>query len=68
MRQPDLSQQNGFDFNSGEDFNLDFSTLDNTEVLENFDFDSFLNTTIDDASNFDGGMIGGDFSVDADNA
>lgn len=26
----------------GECFNLDFSTLDNADVLENFDFDSFL--------------------------
>ena len=62
-----MSQQNGFDFNSGENFNLDFSTLDNTDVLENFDFDSFLNTTTDDAFNFNSGMIGGVFSVDAHN-
>ena len=68
MRQPDLSQQNGFDFNSGENFNLDFSTLDNTDVLENFDFDSFLNTTIDDAFNFDSGMLDGDFGIDAGKA
>ena len=67
MQQPDMSQQNGFDFTSGENFNLDFSTLDNTDVLENFDFDSFLNTTTDDAFNFDSGMIGGDFGVDAGN-
>ena len=65
MQRPDMSQQNGFDFNSGENFNLDFSTLDNTDVLENFDFDAFLNTTSDDTFNFDSGMIGGDFSVDA---
>ena len=59
-----LQRQNGFfDFNTGETFNLDFSTLDNTDVLENFDFDSFLNTTTDDAFNFDSGWIGGDFGV-----
>ena len=58
----------GFDFNTGETFNLDFSTLDDTDVLENFDFDSFLNTTTDDAANFDSGMKGGDSSVDAGNA
>ncbi|EED12631.1 cAMP-dependent protein kinase pathway protein (Som1), putative [Talaromyces stipitatus ATCC 10500] len=28
-------------------FNLDFSTLENPEVLEHFDFDSFLNTDAD---------------------
>ena len=44
MRESDLSQQNGFDFNSGENFYLDFSTLDNTDVLENFDFDSIFGT------------------------
>lgn len=66
--QPDFSQQNAFaDINGTENFNLDFSTLDNTDVLENFDFDSFLNTTDSDAFNFDSGMIGGDFSVDAGN-
>ena len=53
--------------NRRETFNLDFSTLDNTDVLENFDFDSFLETTTDDAFNFDSGMIGGDFGVDAEN-
>ena len=51
-----------------ETFTLDFSTLDNTDVLETFDFDSFLNTTTDDAANFDSGMMGGNFGVDAGNA
>ena len=33
------------DFNNpSESFNLDFSTLESNDVLENFDFDSFLNT------------------------
>ncbi|ODH41769.1 hypothetical protein ACO22_01347 [Paracoccidioides brasiliensis] len=31
-------------------FNLDFTTLDNPDILENFDFDSFLNT--DDPNGF----------------
>lgn len=30
-------------------FNLDFSTLENADALENFDFDRFLNTSADDA-------------------
>jgi hypothetical protein len=34
-------------------------------VLENFDFDSFLNTTNDDTFNFDGAIgVGGDFGLD----
>jgi hypothetical protein len=65
MQQPDMSTNFG-DFNEGQNFNLDFSTLDNTDVLENFDFDSFLNTTTDDAFNFDGGLVGGDFSLETD--
>jgi hypothetical protein len=66
MQQPDMSQNGTFDFNSADqNFNLDFSTLDNTDVLENFDFDSFLNTSNDDAFNFESGMVGGDFSLDA---
>jgi hypothetical protein len=35
---------------SQQNFNLDFSTLDTGDVLENFDFDSFLNT--DDQAGF----------------
>lgn len=31
-------------------FNLDFSTLENSDILENFDFDTFLNT--DDTTSF----------------
>lgn len=38
-------------------FNLDFSTLENADVLENFDFDSFLNTSAEDT-------MGNDFSND----
>lgn len=48
MAGPDLVQANGFDFNENGNFSLDFSTLENTDVLENFDFDSFLNTSNDD--------------------
>ncbi len=36
--------------NSNEAFNLDFSGLETTDVLENFDFDSFLHNT-DDGNN-----------------
>lgn len=37
------------DFSTQEpNFNLDFSTLENSDVLENFDFDSFLNTSNED--------------------
>ena len=36
------------DLDDDQNFNLDFSTLDNTDVLENFDFDSFLNTSAAD--------------------
>ena len=47
--------------------NLDFSSLD-SDVLENFDFDSFLNTSNEDAFNFNNTMgIGGNFSVDTAN-
>lgn len=44
-----------------QNFNLDFSTLDDNDVLENFDFDSFLNTTNDDTFNFDAVVSIGDF-------
>ena len=62
MQQPEM-QATYQDFDN-QNFNLDFSTLDNTDVLENFDFDSFLNTSTDDAFNFDGGMAVGDFNLD----
>ena len=67
MHQPDMSQNSFPDFGGpDQNFNLDFSTLENSDVLENFDFDSFLNTTNDDTFNFDGGMgVGGDFGLDA---
>jgi len=66
MHQPDL-QPNAFTDYSGPDqnFNLDFSTLENSDVLENFDFDSFLNTTNDDTFNFDSAIgVGGDFGLE----
>lgn len=44
-------QTNGYAFTAENDnFNLDFSTLENSDVLENFDFDSFLNTSNDDGT------------------
>ena len=55
--QPDMPG-GGFGGFDGPDpqfnLNLDFSTLDNPDVLENFDFDSFLNT----------GGAGDEFSFD----
>ena len=35
-----------------QSFNLDFSTMENTDVLQNFDFDSFLKTSSHDTLNF----------------
>lgn len=45
-------------------FNLDFSTLENPDVLENFDFDSFLNQSGTD--DFGGEVFGTglDFNMD----
>jgi hypothetical protein len=45
---PDFSFQ--LSNSTQQNFNLDFSTLDTGDVLENFDFDSFLNT--DDQAGF----------------
>ena len=65
MHQPDLSQATFGDFNGADNFNLDFSSLENSDVLENFDFDSFLNTSNEDTFNFDNAMgMGGDFGVE----
>ena len=41
------------DFYDGQNFNIDFSTLDNTDVFEKFGFDSFLNTSTDVFEKFD---------------
>jgi hypothetical protein len=35
------------DFSQASAFNLDFSALENPDILENFDFDTFLNTDAD---------------------
>lgn len=35
------------DFAKASAFNLDFSALENPDILENFDFDTFLNTDAD---------------------
>ncbi|KAL6244659.1 hypothetical protein RBB50_008187 [Rhinocladiella similis] len=65
MHQPDLQTSFTDNFGPDQNFNLDFSTLENTDVLENFDFDSFLNTTNDDTFNFDGAIgVGGDFGLE----
>lgn len=61
--QPEMQQPTPFgDFNPGIDqqFSLDFSTLDTGDVLESFDFDSFLNTDNSDfgnLGNFDPNMM-----------
>jgi hypothetical protein len=49
VQQPDPNVTNFNDLGMPDPstFNLDFSTLENPEVLENFDFDSFLNTDAD---------------------
>lgn len=44
------------DADFGGNFNLDFSTLDNAEVLENFNFDAFLNNSNDAAFSFASGI------------
>ena len=65
MHQPDLSQPNFGEFNDAGNFNLDFSSLENSDVLENFDFDSFLNTSTEGPFDFDNPMgVGGDFGLD----
>jgi hypothetical protein len=50
MVQPPPDQQQSFTDLSIPDasaFNLDFSALENPDILENFDFDTFLNTDAD---------------------
>ncbi|KAH8431175.1 putative cAMP-dependent protein kinase pathway protein (Som1) [Aspergillus melleus] len=49
---PDQSQQSFNDLSIPDPsaFNLDFSALENPDILENFDFDTFLNTDADTAS------------------
>ncbi len=65
MHQPDLSQPNFGEFNDAGNFNLDFSSLENSDVLENFDFDSFLNTSTEGPFDFDNTMgVGGDFGLE----
>ncbi|KAB8262828.1 hypothetical protein BDV32DRAFT_136269 [Aspergillus pseudonomiae] len=48
---PDQSQQpfNDLSIPDASAFNLDFSALENPDILENFDFDTFLNTDADTA-------------------
>ena len=65
MQQPQMQPPMGDfnEFDSGQNFNLDFSTLDSQDVLENFDFDSFLNTTTEGDFNFGGDMGVNDFGL-----
>ncbi|EEQ33247.1 OefA [Microsporum canis CBS 113480] len=52
--QVDPSQPFGdMSLTDSQSFNLDFSSLDNPDILENFDFDTFLNTDDQSAFNFD---------------
>ncbi|CAK40968.1 uncharacterized protein An12g00390 [Aspergillus niger] len=48
---PDQTQQpfNELSIPDASAFNLDFSALENPDILENFDFDTFLNTDADTA-------------------
>ncbi|KAI9372028.1 hypothetical protein BJX61DRAFT_543106 [Aspergillus egyptiacus] len=48
---PDQTQQSFSDLNIPDPsaFSLDFSALENPDILENFDFDTFLNTDTDTA-------------------
>ena len=48
-----------------ENFNLDFTTLEGSDILESFDFDSFLNTSAEDAWNFDPQTVGGGFDLNS---
>ncbi|KAJ5707980.1 Transcriptional activator somA [Penicillium malachiteum] len=49
VQAPDQSQQFTTDMGISDSatFNLDFSALDNPDILESFDFDTFLNTDAD---------------------
>lgn len=61
MPPPDASLANFDSFGANDQsFNLDFSTLENPDVLENFDFDSFLNQSGD-------ADFGGDFGLGGEN-
>lgn len=67
MQQNDFGQLNFESTGAAEQgFNLDFSTLENADVLENFDFDSFLNTSADDTFNVDIGTDFGEFGMGQD--
>jgi hypothetical protein len=67
---PTDQTSNNFDnYGDSQAFNLDFSTLENPDVLENFDFDSFLNQSGTDdfsADNF-GATLDFDMNGIADN-
>jgi hypothetical protein len=55
-----------FDFATAhEAFNLDFSSLDDTDVLENFDFDSFLDPSYNGPDGPYGVLAGGEAASDS---
>lgn len=61
---PTDQTSNHFDnFGDSQAFNLDFSTLENPDVLENFDFDSFLNQSGTDDLGGDNFGAGFDFDI-----
>lgn len=68
MAQPqmpsDLNQYGMNETFSMSNVNLDFSTLDNADVLENFDFDTFLNTSNGDELTFDASFNVEGFAMD----
>ncbi|PGG98816.1 hypothetical protein GX51_06612 [Blastomyces parvus] len=50
QQQQDPNQTFDMNISDANNYNLDFTALDNPDILENFDFDSFLNT--DDPNSF----------------
>lgn len=45
--------------------NLDFGAIEGQDVLDNFDFDSFLNNDGADFTGFDNNFLGGDAGLEA---
>jgi hypothetical protein len=63
MPPADQTSNNYDNFADSQAFNLDFSTLENPDVLENFDFDSFLNQSGTDDLGADNFGAGFDFDM-----
>ncbi|KAI5301597.1 hypothetical protein KEM56_001567 [Ascosphaera pollenicola] len=52
--QPNPADAAAFDMGLADNFHLDFSSLETSEMLDGFDFDSYINTTDDNTFPFDG--------------